>query len=231
MTALVTHKFVSSIPDGADTSVVRPSNWNDTHDITGTIDPVNGGTGQDFSASTGFIKVTAGTMSASGITASDVSGLATVATTGLASSLTNDEGWITSAEAPVQSVAGKTGVVTLTSSDVGLGNVTNDAQTRAAIVPNTAPAAGEILVGNAGGTAYAKAAMSGDATLASTGAITVTQARGLRETAGPTTLAMGAVADGQFLVRSGTSIVGSSSSGGGLGNGPVLAIRTALYAF
>ena len=61
----------------------------------------------------------------------------------------------------------------LTSSDVGLGNVTNNAQTQAAIVPNTAPAAGEILVGNAGGTAYAKQAMSGDATLASTGALTI----------------------------------------------------------
>lgn len=58
-------------------------------------------------------------------------------------------------------------------SDVGLGNVTNDTQTKAAIVPNTAPAAGEILVGNAGGTAYAKNAMSGDATLASTGALTI----------------------------------------------------------
>lgn len=38
---------------------------------------------------------------------------------------------------------------------------------------------------------------------------TVTQARGLRETAGPTTLAMGAVADGQLLKRSGSTIVGA----------------------
>jgi hypothetical protein len=37
---------------------------------------------------------------------------------------------------------------------------------------------------------------------------TVTQARGLRETAGPTTLALGAVADGQFLKRSGATVVG-----------------------
>jgi hypothetical protein len=56
---------------------------------------------------------------------------------------------------------------------VGLGNVTNAAQTLASVVPNTAPAAGEVLVGNAGGTAYAKAAVSGDATLASTGALTI----------------------------------------------------------
>lgn len=38
---------------------------------------------------------------------------------------------------------------------------------------------------------------------------TVTQARGLRETTGPTTLAMGAVADGQVLKRSGSTIVGA----------------------
>ena len=37
---------------------------------------------------------------------------------------------------------------------------------------------------------------------------TVTQARGLRETSGPTTLVMGAVADGQVLKRSGSTIIG-----------------------
>lgn len=37
----------------------------------------------------------------------------------------------------------------------------------------------------------------------------------LRETSGPTTLAMGAISDGQFLKRSGTSIVGSAGSSGG----------------
>lgn len=41
------------------------------------------------------------------------------------STLTNDAGYITSAQAPVQSVAGKTGVVTLVKGDVGLGNVDN----------------------------------------------------------------------------------------------------------
>jgi hypothetical protein len=38
---------------------------------------------------------------------------------------------------------------------------------------------------------------------------TVTQARGLRETSGPTTLALGAVSDGQMLRRSGSTIVGA----------------------
>ena len=38
---------------------------------------------------------------------------------------------------------------------------------------------------------------------------TVTQARGLRETSGPTTLTLGAVADGQVLQRSGSTVVGA----------------------
>jgi hypothetical protein len=63
--------------------------------------------------------------------------------------------------------------VTVTKSDVGLGNVTNDIQTKAAVVPNTAPSAGQLLVGNAGGTAYAPVSASGDVTAASTGAVTI----------------------------------------------------------
>jgi len=63
--------------------------------------------------------------------------------------------------------------VTVTKSDVSLGSVTDDAQTKAVIVPNTAPSAGQILVGNAGGTAYAPVTASGDVTIASTGAMSL----------------------------------------------------------
>jgi hypothetical protein len=35
MTITVKHKFVSTIPDSVDTELVRPSNWNDTHDLEG----------------------------------------------------------------------------------------------------------------------------------------------------------------------------------------------------
>lgn len=45
MTLLIKHKFVSTKPDSADTSIVRPSNWNDGHDFTGVLDIANGGTG------------------------------------------------------------------------------------------------------------------------------------------------------------------------------------------
>lgn len=81
--------------------------------------------------------------------------------------LANAAGWL------YNNGSGTFSYSTPTKTDVGLGNVTNDAQTKAAIVPNTAPTAGQILAGNAGGTAYAPVSMSGDATLGSTGAITL----------------------------------------------------------
>jgi hypothetical protein len=51
-------------------------------------------------------------------------------------------------------------------------NVTNDVQTKAAIVPNTAPSPGQLLTGNAGGTAYAPVLLSQDCTLTSAGVLT-----------------------------------------------------------
>ncbi len=57
-----------------------------------------------------------------------------------------------------------------------LTNVTNDVQTKSAIVPNTTPSAGQILAGNAGGTAYAPVSLSGSgatATLSSAGVLTL----------------------------------------------------------
>ena len=46
MAILVKHSKVSTIPDDADTSLIRPSDWNADHTLTGTIDIANGGTGQ-----------------------------------------------------------------------------------------------------------------------------------------------------------------------------------------
>jgi hypothetical protein len=82
-------------------------------------------------------------------------------------SLANATGWL------YNNGSGTFSYSTPTKTDVGLSNVTNDIQTKEAIVPNTAPASGQILVGNAGGTAYAPVAMSSDATLASTGSLTL----------------------------------------------------------
>jgi hypothetical protein len=104
-------------------------------------------------------------------------------------------GGFSSATAAVDYVAPSTTVnghalsanVTVTASDVGLGSVTNDTQTKAAIVPNTAPSAGQLLVGNAGGTAYAPVSASGDCAVASTGGITCTKTNGSAFAASATT--------------------------------------------
>ena len=45
--------------------------------------------------------------------------------------------------------------------------------TSSTVVPNTSPTAGQVLVGNAGGTAYAPVSLTGDVTVASTGVSTV----------------------------------------------------------
>ncbi|WP_415034432.1 beta strand repeat-containing protein [Azonexus sp.] len=60
----------------------------------------------------------------------------------------------------------------LSKSVVGLGNVTNDAQAKASIYPNTTPAAGRILVGQTSGK-YESHAMAGDATISESGLVTI----------------------------------------------------------
>ena len=55
MAVTVTHPFVSAIADGADTTLVRPSNWNATHSISGTLDITNGGTGVTTGTGTGSV--------------------------------------------------------------------------------------------------------------------------------------------------------------------------------
>ena len=66
MAITVTHPFVSAIADGADATVVRPSNWNATHSLSGTVDVVNGGTGLSAGTSGGVLAFTAtGTIASS----------------------------------------------------------------------------------------------------------------------------------------------------------------------
>ena len=80
MAVTVTHPFVSAIADGADATVVRPSNWNATHSISGTLDVANGGTGVTSSTGTGNTVLSAsptftGTLAAAAITASTTLGV------------------------------------------------------------------------------------------------------------------------------------------------------------
>jgi hypothetical protein len=80
MAITVKHKFVSAIPDGADTSIVRPSNWNDDHDFTGELPVANGGTGA--STLTGYVKGngTSAMTATTTIPNTDISGLGTIST-------------------------------------------------------------------------------------------------------------------------------------------------------
>ena len=80
MAITVKHKFVSAIPDAGDTSIVQPSNWNDDHDLVGTIPVANGGTGA--ATLTGYVKGngTSAMTAASTIPSTDVTGLGTMST-------------------------------------------------------------------------------------------------------------------------------------------------------
>jgi hypothetical protein len=63
---------------------------------------------------------------------------------------------------------------TVTATDVGLANVTNDAQTKASVVPNTAPSNGQVPIGN--GSAYVPATLTAGANVTisnASGSITI----------------------------------------------------------
>jgi hypothetical protein len=114
----------------------------------------------------------------------------------------------------------------VTKSQVGLSNVTNDAQTQAAIVPNTAPASGQVLVGNASGTAYAPVSASGDATLASTGALTLATVNSNVGSYGSATAAPAVTVNAKGLVTavSTNTITPAVGSITGLGTGVATAL-------
>jgi hypothetical protein len=80
MAITVKHTKVSAIPDGDDSSLIRPSDWNDDHVLTGTIPVANGGTGA--STLTGYVKGngTAAMTASATVPSTDVTGLGTMST-------------------------------------------------------------------------------------------------------------------------------------------------------
>jgi hypothetical protein len=80
MAITVKHSKVSTIPDGDDTSLVRPTDWNADHTLVGTVPVENGGTGA--ATLTGYVKGNGtSTMTASAtIPSTDVTGLGTMST-------------------------------------------------------------------------------------------------------------------------------------------------------
>lgn len=102
--------------------------------------------------------------------------------------------------------------VTVTAADVSLGSVTNDAQTKAAVMPNTPPAAGQLPFGNAGGTAYAPATVSGDFTCLSTGACALSTVNTNTGACGDSTHVCQVTLNGKGLATAATAV---AVSGGG----------------
>lgn len=99
-----------------------------------------------------------------------------IANTTSAKVFTDIEAAADAAQSTATAAAAAAAAITKTS--IGLGSVTNDAQTKAAIVPNTVPSAGQVLVGNAGGTAYAPVSISGKVAITSAGVASVSLASG-----------------------------------------------------
>jgi len=80
MAITVKHTKVSTIPDGDDTSVVRPSDWNADHQLVGTVPVANGGTGA--ATLTGYVKGngTSNMTASATVPSTDVTGLGTMST-------------------------------------------------------------------------------------------------------------------------------------------------------
>jgi hypothetical protein len=80
MAITVKHTKVSTIPDGDDSTLIRPSDWNADHQLVGTIPVANGGTGA--STLTGYVKGngTAAMTASATVPSTDITGLGTMST-------------------------------------------------------------------------------------------------------------------------------------------------------
>jgi len=110
MAITVKHNKVSTIPDDADTSLVRPSDWNDDHVLTGTVPVANGGTGA--ATLTGYVKGngTAAMTASATVPSTDITGLGTMSTQN-ANNVSITGGSITGVSGLVTSVTGTSPVV------------------------------------------------------------------------------------------------------------------------
>lgn len=142
--AAVTHNFLTQIGTDGSVAQAQPA----FTDISGTATTTQGGTGQNFSASTGVVQVLSGTASASTALANG-----TTATTQSAADNSTKLATTAYADSAVSSKA----------------------------LTNT-----HILVGN-GSNVATDVAMSGDATIANTGAVTVAKVNGVTYGASPST--------------------------------------------
>lgn len=237
MTITLTHKFVSAIPDGADTSVVRPSNWNDTHDVSGTLPIANGGTNTASVPANGQLLIGNGTdYTVANLTAG--TGVTITNTAGGITLSAPDNGTVTgvTASSPLASSGGTapdisltgtvpvgnggTGATTLTGYVIGNGT---SAMTASTTIPTsnltgTLPVAnggtgqttytdGQLLIGNTTGNTLAKATLT-----AGTG-VTITNGPGTITISAPDTGTVTAVTASSPLASSGGATPNLSLTG------------------
>ncbi len=172
---------------------LRDDNTFQTIAGSGTVTTVSVATANGFSGTvtnpttTPAITIVAGAITPTSVNSVVISGsatptLAVSGTTAVSGANTGDQTSVTGnagTATALQTARTINGVSFNGTADITvLPNVTDDVQTKNAIVPNTAPSAGEILIGNAGGTAYAKNAVSGDAAISSAGALTLATVNG-----------------------------------------------------
>ena len=80
MAITVKHTKVSTIPDGDDSSLIRPSDWNAEHQLVGTVPPANGGTGASTLNGYVFGNGTSAMTASVTIPNTDITGLGTAST-------------------------------------------------------------------------------------------------------------------------------------------------------
>ena len=198
MTITLTHKFVSAIPDGADATVVRPSNWNDTHDVSGTLPIANGGTNTASVPANGQLLIGNGT---------DYTVANLTAGTGV--TITNTAGGITLSAPDNGTVTGVTASSPLASSG---GTAPDISLTGTVPVANggtgqTTYTDGQILIGNTTGNTLAKATLT-----AGTG-VTITNGPGTITISAPDTGTVTAVTASSPLASSGGATPNLSLTG------------------
>jgi len=237
VTLSLTHTFVSAIPDGTDATVVRPSNWNDTHTVAGTLPIANGGTNTASVPANGQLLIGDGT----GYTVANL-------TAGTGMTITNTAGGITlsapengtvtgvTASSPIASSGGTapnisltgtvdvphggTGATTLTGYVIGNGA---SAMTASATIPisnltGTLPVAnggtgqttytdGQLLIGNTTGSTLTPATLT-----AGTG-VTITNGHGTITISAPDTGTVTSVTASSPLASSGGATPNLSLTG------------------
>ena len=198
MTLSLTHTFVSAIPDGADATVVRPSNWNDTHTIAGTLPIANGGTNTASIPGNGQLLIGNGTdytvanlTAGTGVTITNTAGGISIAAPG------NGTVTAVTASSPIASSGGTAPNISLT----GTVPVANGG------TGQTTYTDGQLLIGNTTGNTLAKATLT-----AGTG-VTITNGAGTITISAPDTGTVTSVTASSPLASSGGATPNLSLTG------------------